>query len=164
MGKYPAEAVRMLAKIAAAIEPYRPSHDVRESLREFAQEGEASLKDLIAISVEAALERVSPAAVIVPTHSGVSARSIARFRIPVWITAVSSLESTCQGLQFSYGVFPVLEPEHPEDWNAFARDWLRSHGLEGELVILTEGPSSKHPEANNRMEIIDLRRGKGKGW
>jgi len=26
-------------------------------------------------------------------------------------------------------------------------------------VVLTEGPSSRHPEANNRMEIMDLRRG-----
>jgi pyruvate kinase len=162
MGKYPVDAVKMLAKIAAAVEPHRPSHDVRETLREFAQEGEVSLKDLIAISVEAALERVSPATVIVPTRSGASARSIARFRVPVWITAVSSLESTCQALQFSYGVFPVHEPDHPEDWNAFAREWLRSHRLDGELVILTEGPSSKHPEANNRMEIIDLSRAGGK--
>lgn len=162
MGKYPVDAVKMLAKIAAAIEPHRPSRDVRETLMEFGEDGAVSLKDLIAISVEAALERVSPAAVIVPTRSGASARSIARFRIPMWITAVSSLESTCQGLQFSYGVFPVHEPDHPEDWNAFARNWLRSHGLDGELVILTEGPSSKHPKANNRMEIIDLSRGKSK--
>jgi pyruvate kinase len=161
-GKYPVYAVKMLAKIAAAIEPHRPSHHARETLRELAQEGDVSLKDLIAISVEAALERVSPAAVIVPTRSGVSARSIARFRIPVWITAVSYLESTCQGLQFSYGVFPVHEPDHLEDWNAFAKDWLGSHGLDGELVILTGGPSAKHPEANNRMEIIDLRRAEGK--
>lgn len=162
MGKYPVDAVKMLAKIAAAIEPHRPSRDVRETLMEFGEDGDVSLKDLIAISVEAALERVSPAAVIVPTRSGASARSIARFRIPMWITAVSSLESTCQGLQFSYGVFPVHEPDHPEDWNPFARNWLRSHGLDGELVILTEGPSSKHPKANNRMEIIDLSRGKSK--
>jgi pyruvate kinase len=161
VGKYPVDAVKMLAKIAAAIEPHHPGHHARETLRELAQEGEVSLKDLIAISVEAALERVSPAAVIVPTSSGVSARSIARFRIPVWITAVSSLESTCQGLQFSYGVFPVHEPDPPEDWNAFARDWLRSQDLDGELVILTGGPSSKHPEANDRMEIIDLRRAEG---
>jgi pyruvate kinase len=29
--------------------------------------------------------------------------------------------------------------------------------VSGDLAVLTEGPSSKHPEANNRMEIIDLR-------
>ena len=158
MGKYPVHAVKMLARIAAAIEPYRPSRYARETIKEFAQDGEVSLRDLIAISVEAALKRVSPATVIVPTRSGASARSIARFRLPVWVTAVSSLESTCRELQFSYGVFPVHEPDHPDDWNGFARDWLQSHGVDGELVILTEGPSSRHPDANNRMEIIDLKR------
>jgi pyruvate kinase len=83
---------------------------------------------------------------------------IARFRLPVWITAVSPEETTCQGLQFSYGVFPVHEPDHPEDWKPFARKWLESQGIEGHLVVLTEGPSPANPEANNRMELIDLRR------
>ncbi len=58
---------------------------------------------------------------------------------------------------FTSGVYPVCEHEHPEDWNAYVGDWLRTHELKGNLVILTEGPSSRHPEANNRMEIIDLR-------
>ncbi len=160
MGMYPVEAVRMLARIAAAIEPYQTGHHVREALRDFDEADDISLRDLIAISVEATLERVSPAAVIVPTRSGASARSVARFRLPVWITAVSSQARTCHGLQFSYGVFPVHEPEHPEDWKGFARNWLRTQGVDGDLVILTEGPSSKHPEANHRMEIIDLLRDK----
>ena len=90
------------------------------------------------------------------TPTGATARNIARFKPLVWITAVSAQEKTCQDLQFSYGVYPVHEPDHPEDWKAFARDWLRSHGVEENLVVLTEGPSSKHPEAHNRMELIDL--------
>ena len=158
MGKYPVEAAAMLAKIAAAIEPYRPATYVRETLRGIGQEGRISLTDLIALSVETTLERIAPAAVFVPTHSGATARSIARFRPPVWITAVSSQESTCQRLQFSFGVYPVLEPDHPDDWNAFARKWLQDHEVKGNLAVLTEGPSAKHPGANNRMEIIDLGR------
>jgi len=71
---------------------------------------------------------------------------------------VSSLKSTCQSLQFSYGVRPVHMPEYPDDWKAFARQWLRDHDVSGDLVVLTEGPSSRNPEANHRMEIIDLRR------
>lgn len=157
-GKYPVDAVAMLAKIATAIEPHRPSHFVRQALRTEPSHGRVDLRDLISFCVETTVESVSPAAVIVPTRSGASARSITRFRLPVWITAVSSQESTCQGLQFSYGVYPVHEPDHPEDWNAFVRQWLQTHGLQGDLVVLTEGPSSKHPEANNRMEIIDLTR------
>jgi len=158
VGKYPVEAVEMLAKIAAAIEPRRKDYPVREAVKAHSREGNISLPDLIALSVETTLEHISPAAVFVPTRSGATARSIARFRLPVWIAAVSSQEATCQGLQFSYGVYPVHEPEHPEDWNSFVREWLRSHGVEGKLVVLTEGPSSKHPETNNRMELIDLSR------
>jgi pyruvate kinase len=157
MGQYPTEAVAMLAKIAAVTEPHRSSYPVREALK--AHGGDhVSLMDLIALSVQTTVEHVSPAAVIVPTHSGASARNITRFRLPVWITAVSARESTCRQLQFSYGVYPVLEPEPPEDWKAFGRQWLRAHEVAGDIVVLTEGPSPKHPEANHRMEIIDLRR------
>jgi len=158
MGKYPVEAVTMLAKIAAAIESHRPGHDVRERLKATGRGGPVSLTDLIALSVETTLEHISPAAVIVPTRSGESARNISRFRLPVWILGVSSQETTCQRLQFSYGIYPVHEPDHPEDWRAYARNWLKSHEVSGNLVVLTEGPSSKHPEANHRMEIIDLNR------
>ena len=156
MGKYPVESAAMLAKIAATIEPYRPAGTVRDALREVGPKRPMSLTDLIALSVETTLERISPAAVIVPTRSGATARSIARFRPRVWITAVSSLETTCQRLQFSYGVSPVCEPEHPDDWNGYARKWMEEHAVQGNLVVLTEGPSAKHPRANNRMEIIDL--------
>ena len=48
------------------------------------------------------------------------------------------------------------EPDHPDDWNAYVREWLRAHEVEGNLVVLTEGPSSKWPETNHRVEIIDL--------
>ena len=114
------------------------------------------LHDLIASSVETTLSRITPATVIVPTHSGTTARSIARFKLPVWVTAVSSLEKTCQGLTFSYGVWPVHEPDHPENWKSWARNWLDKQEISGDLVVLTEGPSSKHPHRNNRMEIIDF--------
>ncbi len=158
MGKYPVESTGMLARIAAAIEPYRSDYSSREALQGVGRDGQISLTDLIALSVETTLERISPAAVIVPTHSGATARSIARFRPSVWITAVSSREETCQRLQFSYGVYPMHETDHPDDWRGYARKWLQDHGVAGNLVVLTEGPSAKHPGANHRMEIIDLSR------
>ena len=112
--------------------------------------------DLIALSVHYTLKHVNAAAVFIPTLSGKTARSIARFRLPVWLTSVSRQKSTCQHLQFSYGVFPVYDPDHPEDWRTYTREWLGSQGIKGNMVIITEGPSSKHPNVNNRMEIIDL--------
>jgi pyruvate kinase len=108
------------------------------------------------MSVETVLKRVTPPTVIVPTRSGATARSITRFRLAVWITAVSSQPKTCQDLMFSYGVFPVCETDHPEDWKSWARNWLEKKEVCGDLVVMTEGPSTKHPERNIRMEIIDL--------
>lgn len=154
VGRYPVAAVGMLAKIAAAIEPLRPGYRVGKSFPR--PDSRATPKDLITLSVQATLESASPAAVFVPTRSGATARSIARFRPRVWIIAVSSQESTCQRLLFSSGVHPVHEPEHPEDWKVYVRTWLAAHEMPGNLVVLTEGPSSKHPEANHRMELIEL--------
>jgi pyruvate kinase len=165
MGSYPVESVAMLAKIAAAIEPHRSAYAIRETLRETEKVGIPNLPDLIARSVETTLEHARAAAVFVRTRSGYTARSISRFRLPVWIIAVSTQETTCQRLQFTYGVYPERQLEYPENWNEFVRDWVQAHGVRGNLIILSEGPSSKHPEANNRMEIIDLRRRwQGKGY
>jgi pyruvate kinase len=158
MGHYPVDSVAMLAKIAAAIEPHRHRSTVDEMFKGVDLRGKLGTAHLIAISVEASLTYESPAAVFVPTRSGATARQLARFRPFVWIVAVSSQESTCQALQFSYGVHPVHEREHPEDWKSYARKWVENHGLEGRLVILTEGPSTKHPDANHRMELIELKK------
>jgi len=157
MGNYPVESVMMLAKIAAAVEPERHQIPVKEMFQGIDLTGKIKPEHLIAGSVEATLEYVTPAAVFVPTRTGATARSIGRFRLPVWIIAVSSQEATCQNLQFSYGVYPVHEKDHPENWKSYVREWLERHGIQGNIVILTEGPSSKHPDANHRMEIIDLR-------
>jgi len=158
MGMYPVEATSMLARIAATIEPYRPAHHVREALRAPGREETVGVKELIAHSVETAVERISAAAIFVPTHTGATARNVTRYRLPVWIIAVSSQENTCQCLQLSYGVYPQFEAVHPENWNRYIKDWVSAYELEGNMIVLIEGPSSRHPEANNRMEIIQLDR------
>ena len=157
MGEYPVEAVAMLAKIAAAIEPHRTVYSARQMVRGNRKDDQFSIPDLIASSVETTLDRMTPATVIVPTHSGATARSITRFKLPVWITAVSSQKKTIGDLMFSYGVWPVHEPDHPEDWRSWIKNWLQLNKIKEDLVVLTEGPSAKHPDRNNRMEIIDLR-------
>ena len=158
MGEYPVAATRMLTKIAAAIEPHRTINPIKGKLISRREDDDVRLEDLIALSVETTLERITPPTVIVPTRSGATARSITRFRLPVWITALSRFEKTCQDLLFSYGVLPVHEQEHPDDWKPWARNWLQTIGEVGNLVVLTEGPSKKHPHRNNRMEILDLSR------
>jgi len=155
MGKYPEEAVAMLASIAAATEARRPRalrQDVwaldRPSLLPPATEAAARV-------VEHALETVPCAALFVPTRSGASARLLSRFNPAVWIVALSPDRAACQGLAFSYGVHP-LEAAEPEDWKGWARRWLRENGIEGRIAMLAAGPSERNPEANHRIEFMKV--------
>ena len=158
VGKYPVESIEMLVKIAAATEFRRPAYQVREILKEYNRKGDVSVRDLLTMSVETIVEHVSAAVVLVPSLSGGTAKSITRFRLPVWIVAVSADEAVCQHLLFSYGIYPTYEPDPPEIWNEYARSWLALHQVDGDLVVLSTGPSPKYPQANNRIEIVDLRR------
>jgi pyruvate kinase len=157
MGSFPVESVEMLSKIAGTIETYRKPISAKEMLHTIAIKDKVPPARLIDLSVETVLEYAFPAAVFVPTRSGTTARSIGRFRIPVWIVAVSSRDATCQNLQFSYGVYPLHEPDHPENWKHYIKERMQRYEIEGDFVVLTEGPSSKHPNANHRMEIITLK-------
>lgn len=157
MGGYPVEAVEMLGRIAINVEPSRRPLTAQKMIRGVELGKKLKPANLITMAVEECLKYIVPAAVFVPTHSGATARSLTRYRLPVWAVAITSQESTCQGLQFSYGVFPVLESEHPENWKSYVTQWLSLHNLNGDFAILTEGPSTKYPGNNNKMEIIDLR-------
>ena len=129
----------MLAGIAAAIEPLNTAQPVRDALCFARKDAETHLRDLIALSVETAARHAWPTVVIVPTQSGATARSIARFRLPMWVTAVSASVPTCQSLQFSYGVQPVYAHEYPEDWKVFTREWLYNNGERGTSRSLQRG-------------------------
>jgi len=156
MGPYPVESVAMLGKIASAVEPSMHETNAQRFLKTSLPDKPFGLAGLITSSVAAVVDRVSPAAIFVPTRSGATARSISRFRFPVWIVGVSRHPKTCQRLQFSSGVQPQYEVEEPEDWKSYASAWLQKDGLAGNLVVVIQGPSTKHPEGNHRMEIIDL--------
>ena len=157
-GKYPVEATAMLAKLAAAIEPYVTSRcpSAPPSSETDAEAQVDDMTELLASSVANAVQRFPVAAVMVPTQSGYGARSISRYRLPVWVAAFSPLAATCQQLLFSYGVDAIHVPERVEDLRGFARDWVRREGLAGERVVFMGGPSARHPDANHRMEIVDL--------
>jgi len=160
-GKYPVEAVAMLAKIAEATEKELPRRYVREALQAFGREHPVSPHDLISLSVEAMLKYMTPGVIVVPTRSGATARSVARFRFPVWIAGVTSDEATRTQLLFSYGVLPFLVATPPDDWNAYTRERLSAMPID--TAILIEGPSPRRPDANHRIEILDLRRSRNTG-
>jgi pyruvate kinase len=154
MGKYPEEAVAMLAKIAAYTEAHRPPTRLNDLKGLCSQRQAATTTEAIASVVEHALETVPCTAVFVPTRTGTTARMISRFNPPVWIVALSRDASVCQGLAFSYGTYPVQLAEDPPNWSDFAREWLREHQMPGPVAMLVAGPSTRQPDANHRIEFL----------
>ncbi len=156
LGAYPVESVAMLARIAAAVEPTRRSVPVREMYAGVDLHGRVRPEHLIAVSIEASLEFLRPAAVFVHSLTGSTARRLAALHLPVPVVAVSPNQKTCQDLLFSYGVTPVYEPVAPTSWTEYVKTWLSARRLPGEFAILTQRFPSDDPAGNHRMEIINL--------
>ncbi len=158
-GRYPVEAVRMLARIAQTTEPHRDECRLREELQQSRHlRNPVGTVDLLSLSIYHIIERVVPVAVFVPTSSGATARNVTRFRLPVWIVALSHREKTCQELLFSYGIHPVHVERELADWSPTIHAWLMERGIESGLALLMQGPSPAHPCANQRLELLDLER------
>ena len=149
MGNYPLDAVRMLASIAQATEPQVEFRHA--ALRETDPSDNA---DIIARTVAAIADQVEPIGVLVPTKTGATVRRVARFRLPVGVTAVSRFEATCQRLQLTYGVEAVHVTDHPGSWQDFARNQFKERGPG--RVVVTEGTSASEHGGTNRLELIDL--------
>jgi pyruvate kinase len=150
MGDHPVDAVRMLARIAAAAEPaLRPRVGA-----EWEDSGvaDASNQELIATCVAHIAARITPLGIFVPTETGATVRRIAAFRLPVWITAVSRFDKTCQDLQFVAGVRSLHLPQRPDSWPDFTREHFHAQG--SGRILMTEGPAG--PGGTNRLEIIDV--------
>lgn len=156
IGKFPAEAVGMLSRIATRMESFRAGSE-EDSPREIsARPRPASAAEAISNVVEHALQTLPCAAVFVPTRSGTTARMISRYNPRVWIVAVTRDPAVSRSLSFSYGVHPVLVDEDPPDWKSFASEWLRANHVPGNIAILVAGPSPRSPEANHRIEFLVL--------
>jgi pyruvate kinase len=156
MGRFPEEAVTMLAKIAAFTEAHRPASILAARRELLHQQAQMAGGERMASLVEHALETVPCDAVLVPTRGGTTARIISRCKPAVWIVAPSGNPAACQGLAFSYGVHPVDLAEEPADWRDFALPWLSAHGLTAARVMLVAGPSPQNPNANHRLELMRL--------
>jgi pyruvate kinase len=156
VGKFPEEAVTMLAKIAAFTEAHRParSFGIQHDLEQL--KPTTSARDRMASLVEHALHTVPCDLMLVPTRGGMVARAISRFKPPVWIIAPSSDCAACQNLAFSYGVYPIDLAEEPDDWREWIATWVRENGITAERVMLVAGPSPRNPKANYRIELMRL--------
>src|SRR5436853_4755685 len=151
-GKYPAEAVMMMDRIARSAEA---------ALDELKFENipiEAGTSDAISRASYFIAKEIGAAAIITPTWSGSTACLVSRFRPKQPILATTPNEAALDFLSLCWGVVPVLvrSAETLEDMICFSIDAAREAGhLEsGQQVIITGG-APLHVSGNTNFIKVD---------
>ena len=154
IGKYPIDAILTLARIAAYTETHKNEAGISHAQPATDGIDTPHITDIIAANVSHTVEKLKPELLIAQTVSGHTARIISRFKPSVWILAVSLDLAACRGMQFSYGVSPILLTKIPKDWKSFIKEQIHCREIEQGIAVLVEVPSAEHPDADHRIQII----------
>ncbi len=146
MGAHPVEAVRTMARIAEATEPY-----LREEGTATARTAERSeVASSVGLAAVATAEALEARCIVAPTMSGMTARMMANLRPNMPIYAPTPFEHVMRRMQLYWGVTPILAPVVGELQTVFlrSRDALVERGLlqVGDLAVLTAGDAKTGPE------------------
>jgi len=140
VGQFPVEAVRIMDEIARATEP-----DLRygEWLFTRTEQATQDVADSVAQSAVGAVYRLGLAAMVVPTHSGRTARLVSAHRPNVPVLAVSPRIETVRRLGLLFGVTAVLS-DHETEIRGLLDDCAElaaRHGIakSGDLIAITAG-------------------------
>ena len=155
IGKYPIDAILTLARIAAYTETHKNEAGISHAIPDLDGANTPQITDIIAANVAHTVKKLKPELLIAHTVSGHTARMISRFKPLVWILAVSLDQNACRGMQFSYGVNPILLTKLPKDWKSFIKKQITCREITQGIALLVEVPSDEHPDANHRIEIIN---------
>jgi len=166
-GKYPVLAVETMARIASETE----QAEAELPLPAILPNPEPSFSEAVAhASVDTATD-LDAKAILVPTVSGQTARTIARFRPRCAIVAATPSPITQRQLMFVWGVYPILAPRsnNTDQMLSDAVEAAKRHGYasEGDVIIITGGSVAWGVGSTNlmRVHLIEcvLARGTGLG-
>ena len=153
IGKYPVEAVQIMARIAERTElSLRPVDFLEDST-----DGSRSVTDAVSHATCSTARELGAAAIICATQSGHTSRMVAKSRPSATIIAATPDERVKRKLALVWGVTPVkIEPTTRSDM-LFERaiGAARASGLvsEGELVVLTAGIPVGVPGTTNMLTV-----------
>ena len=154
IGKYPLEAVSMMASIAETTEA---ELDYGHLLREALPLPALSIVDAISQGVCEMASDLKAAAILCATSSGSTARMIARMRPRMPIIAATASERTYHQLPLLWGVRPLLVPPSrtTDEELAFTVEGVRSAGWvrKGDTVVVTLGTPVGKPGHTNLVKV-----------
>ena len=164
VGEYPERAVKVLDRVARAVEPeYSTAHLLDEPSSPLV----ASVAAAVSRAACSLARGVDAAAVVAATTSGSTARMVARFRPPMPVLAITSRPATARQLTLSWGVRPevVDRSEDAEDMLSRAVAVVRRTGLanDGDLLVATAGLPLNVAGTTNMLRVLEVEPGGGHG-
>ena len=152
-GKYPVEAVAVMAKIAEATEQ---KIDYAQRFHDTAFQTHSTV-DAISHAVCAMAIDVGAKAIVACSLSGRTVRMISRFRAPVDILGVTTSQAAMRKLALSWGVVPAMSIEYTSTDVLFfvatqlAREKL---GLQpGDKIVITGGVTNGKSGNTNLIKV-----------
>jgi pyruvate kinase len=161
-GQYPVEAVEMMNKIALQTESHyfdgqSPRHP------------HLSVAEAISHASYTIARDLSARAILTPTHSGLTARMISKYRPESLIIAATPFPHVARQLSLQWGVYPLLisESSETDQLLSVAVNEALSHNYiqTGDVVVITAGvPVGKVGTTNMiKVQVIGNVVGKGTG-
>ena len=152
VGEYPVEAVEVMARIAAAVEP---SLDYRHEIPSASDQptiGQAMSNAACDIA-----EALAAKAILVPTFTGKTASGVARLRPRRAIVALTHKIDSLRHMALEWGVIPLDIPETDDVEDLWQRsvDAAREAGVvrAGERVVITAGTAVNIPGSTNVIRV-----------
>jgi pyruvate kinase len=152
VGAFPVEAVEVMARIAAAVEP---SLDYRHEIPEASDQptiGQAMSNAACDIA-----EALAAKAILVPTFSGRTASGVARLRPRRAIVALTHKMDSLRHMALEWGVVPLEIPETDDVSDLWERSVTaaREAGIvsAGDRVVITAGTAVNIPGSTNVIRV-----------
>jgi pyruvate kinase len=153
VGKYPVEAVRFMARIAAETE-----NAIRAGgFQELPAGSDPTNAEILSDAAYHAAREARAAAIVVFTATGSSARLVSRYRPPVCIYAMTPNENVARQLMVNFAVKPVLAPDVASTDEMLSQmDRVltdRGYVKPGDTVVFLAGQPVGHPGTTNLMKL-----------
>ena len=164
MGKYPVEALSMMAQICESTEKYLDYNSYRK--RKVSAENEQNISNAVCYSSVSTAHALNAKAIIAPSISGFTTRMLSKWRPGVQIIGLSPSASAVRQMQIYWGVRP-FQAKRAEStdvliWSSL--ELLKNKGIleEGDVTVVTAGVvsrASRHEPAANtnimRVVVVD---------
>jgi len=152
VGAHPVEAVRVMDRIALAVEPslgYR--HEIPTA------DDEPTIDQAMSNAACDVAEALSASAILVPTFSGHTASAVARLRPQRAIVALTHKRESLRHLALEWGVTPLTIPETTDVEDLWSRSIAaaREAGVvaSGDRVVITAGTAVNIPGSTNVIKV-----------